>query len=152
MRSIHDGRIEEGSAAAYAVAIAAVGATFLVRLALWPVLGDRGPFVLFVLPVVFSVFIGGRGPGIAAGLLSFVLGHDISSEPWTSPQLIVSGILFLLVCAAIGWLGVNISRHRRRAAENKSLAEANAREAAAVGEELNLLLEGATSYAIFMVD
>jgi two-component system, LuxR family, sensor kinase FixL len=125
--------------AKYGMAFAAVSVTFLVRLAADPVIGDREPFLLFVLPVVFAVLVAGRGPGLLAGLLALAAGFSLidAGERFTDSSL-VEALLFALVCAGIGWLD--------------SLRSVQRSLAGRANRQLELLLEGADRYAIFTVD
>lgn len=123
----------------YAAAAAAVAASYLVRLAAEPVLGDRAPFLLFVLPVVVAVLVSGRGPAVFAGLLSLVAGFSLlgPADRFAAGNL-AQALLFVLVCGGIGWLGRQFSAQR-------TLANTAA-------GQLELLVEAASGYAIFMVD
>jgi two-component system, LuxR family, sensor kinase FixL len=128
-----------GAVSAYAVAAIGVGIAYLLRLWLEPVLLDQSPFLLFVLPVVFTVLYAGRGPGLLAGFLALVAGFSFVStgERFAESSLIQAGIL-VLVCAGVGWMGMRLTAQRLIARD--------------VGRQLELLLEGASRYAIFMVD
>ena len=55
---------------AYVFAIVMSGLTLAVRLSLGPWLGDRPIFILFILPVIFSAYVGGLGPGLLSTALS----------------------------------------------------------------------------------
>ncbi|PSJ38576.1 PAS domain S-box protein [Allosphingosinicella deserti] len=137
----------------YLIALLAVGAAYLARGALTAQLGDRSPFLLFVLPVVIAVFYGGRGPGLLAGLISLLAGLSFVAVPdRMTVHILVQAALFVLVCAGVGWLGGRLARQQRLGEQHREAAEAEAGRARAAGEELRLLLEGATRYAIFMVD
>ena len=129
----------KGPVAKYGVAVFAVGAAYLVRLVADPVLGENAPFLLFVLPVVFAVLVSGRGPALLAGAFSLLAGLSLI-EPdhrFTAANLVQTG-LFVLVCFGIGWLDT------RRATQQT--------QASSSGRQLELLVESATGYAIFMVD
>ena len=130
----------------YFVATAAVAIAFAVRASLTPLLDERAPFLIFVAPVVFSMLYGGRGPALLAGLLSLVAGLSFSIRS-SSPVAaeLIGALLFVLVCWGIGAMGNRLARQQRT-------AEMEAERAMAAGEELRVLLEGATRYAIFMVD
>ena len=123
----------------YALAVAAVAAAYLVRLVLGPVLGERAPFLLFVLPVVFTVLAGGRGPAILAGFLSLLAGLSLigADHRFEMANIIQAGV-FILVCAGIGWLD------QRRSAQRELARRATG--------QFELLVEGAYQYAIFVVD
>jgi two-component system sensor kinase FixL len=123
----------------YALAAAAVAAAYLVRLALDPVLGEWAPFLLFVLPVVFTVLASGRGPAIFAGLLSLLAGFSLIKADYRfDPSSLAQAGIFILVCGGIGWL-------ERRLSTQRDFATRATRQ-------FELLVEGASQYAIFMVD
>ncbi len=139
--------------ASYGLAALAVLAAWLVRYALEPWLGDRSQFLIFVLPVLASTLAFGRGPALFAALLSLGAGLSfIPGELIRTPGAQVQLGLFALVSAGLIWFARSLdaaSEIRRRHEES---AEEEARRARAATEELRLLLEGATNYAIFMVD
>jgi two-component system sensor kinase FixL len=130
----------------YLIAAVAVAAAFVARTSLSPLLGHRAPFLIFVAPVLFSMLYGGRGPALLAGFLSLAAGLTFSAyDPNNYAGTAVEALVFVLVCWGIGAMGNRLARQQRA-------AEAAAERATAAGEELRLLLEGATRYAIFMVD
>jgi len=59
-----------GVVSRYGLAIAAVLAATAVRIAFNPILGMRAPYLGFTLAVVVAAWLGGRGPGLAATVLS----------------------------------------------------------------------------------
>ena len=127
------------TAARYGLAVAAVGVAFVVRLAADPLLGERAPFLLFVLPVVIAVLVSGRGPGLLAGFLSLLAGFSlIEADHRFAVDSLAQASLFVLVCGAIGWLD------SRLAAQRSLASQAN--------RQLELLVEGVSGYAIFMLD
>lgn len=130
----------------YLAAALAVVAAFAARTALAPLLEHRAPFLVFVPAVLFAMLHGGRGPALLAGFLSLAGGLSFSTYDLDAyAAIIVEALVFVLVCWGIGAMGNRIARQQRT-------AETEAERAQAAGEELRLLLEGATRYAIFMVD
>ena len=128
-----------GAASAYLVAAVAVGVVYLVRLWLETFLHNHSPFLLFVLPVVFAVLYAGRGPGLLAGFLALAAGFSfISADERFGEASLIQAVIFALVCAGIGWIDKQVATQRRIARD--------------IGRQLELLLEGASRYAIFMVD
>src|ERR1700722_395761 len=94
---------------AYAFAIVISGLTLAVRLSLGPWLGDRPILILFMLPIIFSAYVGGLGPGLlstalsALGVYYFFLApaHNIlffegSADLWQWVMLMVNGALVCL--------------------------------------------------------
>jgi len=65
----------------YGVAVAAVIAATVIRLAFNPVLGVEAPHVSFALAVIAAAWFGGRGPGLAATLLSTLCADWFFVEP-----------------------------------------------------------------------
>lgn len=130
----------------YLVAALAVAAAFAARTALAPLLEHRAPFLTFVPAVLFAMLYGGRGPALSSGLLSLAGGLTFATyNSGHYAGVSVEALLFVLVCWGIGAMGNRIARQQRT-------AETEAERATATGEELRLLLEGATRYAIFMLD
>ncbi len=123
----------------YAVAAGAVVAAYLVRLAADPALEEQAPFLLFVLPVVFAVLVSGRGPAVFSGFLSLFAGFSlVESDHRFEIATLVQAAVFILVCVGVGWLD-------RRQSAQRELARRATRQ-------FELLVEGATQYAIFIVD
>ena len=130
----------------YLVAAITVAVAFATRTALAPLLEHRAPFLIFVPAVLFAMLYGGRGPALLAGFLSLGAGLTFSTyDPSKYAAITIEALVFVLVCWGIGAMGNRIARQQRT-------AEIEAQRAMATGEELRLLLEGATRYAIFMVD
>jgi len=99
----------------YGLAVAAVALAFLLLLALEPVLDDRAPFLLFVLPVLLTAAIVGAGPGLLAVLLSIAAGTFVAPDfSWTvtNPADLATIVLFAANAGAIVWLA---RCHARRA-------------------------------------
>lgn len=129
----------EAAAVRYGLAASAVAAAYVLRLAADPVLGEGAAFLPFVLPVVLAVLVSGRAPAIFAGFLSLLAGFSLieADHRFATANLAQAG-LFILVCGGIGWID-------KRLATQRALATRATRQ-------LELLVEGASQYAIFMVD
>ena len=117
---------------------AAAGATLLavgIRVALSPVLGDKAPFGLLLLAILFSAATGGYGPAalsMALGALSVIyrLAVDGSSDA-IPPNDIVGAVFFVIVGGSIAAVAgrlreaqqsaqatlVELSRQRQRATD-----------------------------------
>ena len=86
-------------------ALAAVGVAYALRIALDPWLGQRGPLLLFTLPVLICALYVGRAPAVAAallswsiGLLQFVTDHRVTAADITylaTYALVAGGIILL---------------------------------------------------------
>src|SRR5258705_4038769 len=66
---------------AFGVAILTPALTLLLRLVLWPVLGDAVPFMGFFPAVIIVAYFGGLWPGILAVLLSTFAAYYFILEP-----------------------------------------------------------------------
>ena len=65
----------------YAATVLAVVCTLAIRLALDPMLGDRAPYLFFVLTIVVVKRLWGRGPGLLATLLGGIAAWYFILEP-----------------------------------------------------------------------
>ena len=65
----------------YGAAVLAVVCTLAIHLALDPFLGDRAPFLFFVLAIVIVKRLWGRGPGLLATLLGGIAAWYFAIEP-----------------------------------------------------------------------
>ncbi len=142
-----------GTFAPWLVAILVVGIAVLARALATPLVGQQSPFLIFVPAVLLVMVLGGRYPALFAGIISLVAGFAFAGErSWASPGGIVQALLFVLVCWGIGAIGARLAGQQAQADNHKRAAQVEAARATAAGEELQLLLEGASSYAIFMVN
>jgi len=90
----------------YAAAFAVVIVTVAVRTGLAPLLGTQAPLLPFLLAVFVSVYLGGRGPGLLASVLTPVAAtmwftawpHDASPMQWGAH------VVFFLLIAALATL------------------------------------------------
>jgi PAS domain S-box-containing protein len=111
--------------AGFLVAVAACAATFALRVALVPVLGDLSPYLLFTLPVVVAAWYGGLAPGLVAVALGGAGGHYFSVlHRGPHPGQLLQLAVFVLTGAAITSIAGALRGARRRAHER---AEALAR-------------------------
>lgn len=134
----------------YALAIALVAVAAFARSLLHPLLGDRGLFTLFFPAILISAGVGGLGPGIVAVVLAAATGW--SSTSVRDAHAIAYLFLFLTTGAGISVLAGLLGRGRRRALRSERAAVASDQQAARLARELELLIDGATNYAIYMLD
>lgn len=137
-------------AARYGAALGAVAVAAMARLALGPWLEHRSPYLLFTAPVVFAAAFGGLGPALLAASLGLVAGlwfsgRGLSVDP-SAP------LMFILVSAALILVGGEMDRLRRQFAASERRADERAAAAGRLAHELNLLIDGAAEYAIYMLD
>ena len=137
----------------YGLAFAAVAIVYFVDGLAKPILHERSTFLPFVLPVFVAAVHGGRGPAIFATLLSLAAGRSLSDWALFADLALEAEMLaFALVSAGIIWLSGKLGSERLAAAASQREAQEEAARARSAEEGLRLLLEGATSYAIFMLD
>ncbi len=127
----------------YGIAFLMVGAAAILRLGLDPLLEDRAHYLLFTLAIVGSGTFGGVGPAIFAALLSAAAAG--LAGYLDAPGEIAELALFLTVAFVTIGLTEQVAHLRRGTA-------ARTEEARMVAEELNLLIDGAEGYAIYMLD
>lgn len=102
---------------ALAVPILAVGATLGVRLLLDPEVGDARLLILFVPALLLSSAMGGLGAGLLATALSVAGSYALHGLSGNHVADLVDVGFFLAVGIGIAWLGKNLRRTRREAAE-----------------------------------
>lgn len=90
----------------YVDAVLAVAAAVALRMALDTTLGERSPFVIFLLAVISVAWFCGTGPALVTIALSTAIGQLLFVPPRDTlsllhPRQFADVALFLLVCAAI---------------------------------------------------
>jgi hypothetical protein len=123
------------SLSGYGAALVAVVVTLGLK-NLVPVLGDSHPFVLLALPIVFSGWYGGLGPGVLA-TAACVIGADLF---FISESFGTNGYPLGLIALAIegltaAWITAGLRATGQRASEAAASAE-EARRAAAVALQM----------------
>jgi PAS domain S-box-containing protein len=103
----------------YSVAVLATLVCLLVRLLLWPVLGNSSPFMLFLPAVMVSVFYGGLRAGLLATALGAAAAVYFLIEPLLSFELhtvadMAGVVVFVAVGSLISGLSESLRRSRRR--------------------------------------
>jgi two-component system sensor kinase FixL len=136
----------------FGVAAAVVLVAAVLRVGLDPWFGERAVFLPFVLPILISAMWCGRGAAILATALSLACGLYVSHDQAFTAVRGLEIATFLLTAAGIVLLANAASRLYKVALESDRRAELRSQEAVEVAEELNLLIDGAVSYAIYMVD
>ncbi|CAN5126353.1 PAS domain S-box protein [soil metagenome] len=124
----------------------------LVRYALHPWLGDRAPFLPFALAILLAVMFSGPTAAAIATVPALLFGVYFADVDAFEAIDLIEGCAFLLTAAGIVWLAGIMNRSRERAIESDRRAERRAHEAQSVVEELNLLIDGAQGYAIYLLD
>jgi two-component system sensor kinase FixL len=135
------------------LAFAVLAATWLLHLASLPVLGERAPLLLFTLPVLASAIYAGLGPALAVLLLSVVIGAaNFGSGDGLSGGELLHLATFAFVCAGIVLLAERMRRAHLAATGHQEIAIAEQERARQYADELDLLIESAIDYAIFLTD
>ena len=116
----------------YGLAIGLLACTAFARVELIPLIGRHSPLLAFVLPVVATSYLCGRGPAWLIALASPVLGtwlfHDDFS--WSDPLGWLAHVtFFVLVCAALVELLHHLQvTHRKLLDSEARLLEADRRK------------------------
>ena len=134
------------------LAIAIVGTTAAIRLLLQPWLGDRAAFLPFTLAILLSTVLAGSTAGTVAAVLALLCGMRFAGMHGFDASEFVELGTFALTSAGIILLTKAINRSRDRARESDLRADQRAMAAGGIAEELNLLIDGAQGYAIYMLD
>lgn len=146
---------ESGLWTVYGYGFAAMAVLLAIgfRSLLDPWLGARAPFIIFTLPVLLCAVHVGVKPAIAAVFLALVYGYfHFDGEGGLGTADVVHLGTFGFVCAGIVLLASRAGRADLLALVHRTAADAEANRAGQYAEELALLMEGATDYAIFMID
>jgi two-component system sensor kinase FixL len=134
----------------YGVALAAFTLAVGIRWLLGPWLGDHAAYLLFTAPVVVAALFGGVGASLGVTLLGLIAGLAFSGRDRLDALALAEALTFLLAATGIILAGAKIGRPRPTGGEQG--AAARARQAEDLASELNLLIDGATEYAIYMLD
>ena len=133
----------------YGLAVASVAVAYALRAIFEPWIGEGVPFVFFPIPVLICAIYGGRGPAVAAALLS--LGAGFTDQSISASLAVTRTALFAAVALGIVWLATRLAAARELANRHHEEAVAEADRARQYSESLNLLIDGATDYALFML-
>lgn len=136
----------------YGRALAAVLAAAFIQSLLQPWLGQNAHYLLFTVAILAAATFAGTGPAIVAAILSLVAGILTIGPDAAGAHYVAEAGTFMIAASGIVWLAQNGDRLRRRSAESEARAEQRAVHAREVAEELNLLIDGAQGYAIYMLD
>ncbi len=136
----------------YGVTLAAFGLAVAIRWSLAPWLGDHAAYLLFTAPIVVAAAFGGVGAGLGAVILGLIAGFVLGGRDQPVVLAATEALTYLLAATGITLVGAEIGRLRRNSATSDGGAAAGARQAEDLASELNLLIDGATEYAICMLD
>lgn len=120
-------RLSAGNIWHYVLSLFLVAAALLVRLALAPIMGDSGLYLLLVPPVLIAAMMGGLRLGLFATAASLaghiLLTHDLSAlmdpQSRTRVAVIARTLTFAFLGGGISWLGElsRLSQARAKARE-----------------------------------
>lgn len=141
------------STRAYVSAAFFVALAFAIRLALGPLIQERSPFLLFVLAVLASAVMHGRGPALLAVALSTVAGLWAFIEPHYELKLVAVDAATNLAAFLATCIGVMILTERLRHAQAAELiAQAKAQVGALRYEALINSIEAGFSLVELQFD
>lgn len=143
-------RRSRGTAPGYALALAAVlvaaGAAF--GLEFW--LGERGHYLFFTLAVLIAGVFAGPWPAILVAALSAASAWLFGWSRGTTGAIELA--TFAVAAAIIIWVANHIMGLGRQTEESRRVARGRTEHAEALADELNLLIDSVTGYAIYMLD
>jgi two-component system sensor kinase FixL len=143
---------ERSAVVRYGLAAGSLLLTAAIRWALAPWLGERAAYIPFALVVLFAIVLCGPGPAIFASVAALLFGYYFSGPTDFSVGDQAEALTFAITAIGILLLGGAVSRLRHQALDDERKSQARTREALAVAEELNLLIDGAEGHAIYMLD
>jgi PAS domain S-box-containing protein len=108
----------------YGYAVVSVGLVVVLRLALYPLLGDRYPFFLFFIVIALAAGYGGYGPSLLALALSWLAADSLFLGPRASLSLFESKSQLALVFFSVG-LAITVLGGSLRAARGRVLASSS---------------------------
>ena len=136
--------------AGYCLAVAVVLAATLLRFAFEPWLEGRGYYLFFAVAVLAAGVFAGRGPAITAAILSAALVQGLGWSP--APLWSIELLAFGIAAGTVIWIAGHVTTLRRSAEDSEQRAARRAERADTLAEELNLLIDGASGYAIYTLD
>lgn len=113
-------------------------------------LPGEGNYIPFTLAVMLATIFGGLRSGLAASLLGACIAGGLSAA--SGAEWRIELIQFCLVCLVIVAAATRVERLRTQARRSEHEAHARTHELAVLSDELSLLIDGAESYAIYMLD
>lgn len=141
-----------GALGARGLAAAAVALAAAAALMLESVMANRPIWPLLALAILGSAWMEGWRPAAFALFLASLTGLLLPGASLRDPDYLVDAAGFALVSLAIIALKARMAHWRQAASAHAAQAEQKSREARETAEELGLLIDGATTYAIYMLD
>ena len=138
--------------AGYGIAALAVLLAALTRFGLDPWLDGRAHYLPFVVAVLIAGLFGGPLPAAAATIISVAVVQPLDSAQLADRSSVVELLTFLIASSIVIWLAYSAARVRSLSLLNEQWAIQRAHSAKETADELNLLIDGAADYAIYMLD
>jgi two-component system sensor kinase FixL len=135
----------------YAVAVAAVAVATFGHAILNPWLQGEAHFLFYTVAILAAAAFGGTGPAIVAAMAAMIMAVAIGGLPPGSSGP-VELAAFLAATAIIIVIANRLTRLQERSRVPEDRAYVRAGAASEVADELNLLIDGAAGYAIYMLD
>lgn len=135
-----------------AAAVAIVCAAALVRYALDPWLGGQEPFLFFTLAILGASYVSGSLAATIAIVPALGFGLWFAHPQGKLTTDLLEASAFLLIALGIILLSRGLHQTRVRMALTEGRAARKAAETAIIAQELNLLIDGAQGYAIYLLD
>ncbi|ETI64550.1 histidine kinase [Sphingobium sp. C100] len=134
------------------MAIVFVAIATVAALALEPLLADRPIWLLLTVAVLASAWTSGVMTAGFATAASAVIGFLLIDTPFRDMDHLVHASGFAIISLGLILLTSRLSHWRKAAHVHEIDAGENSRKAHETAEELALLIDGATSLAIYMLD
>ena len=111
---------------AYGFAVVVTVLTLVARLSFSPWVNDRPLLVIFFLPILFSAYIGGLGPGLVATFITAISSEYYLMPPahsfsFAKPMDFLQWLIFIAGGVVASFLNEALHRARQRANTNQSL-------------------------------
>lgn len=135
-----------------AAAVAIVCAAALARYALDPWLGGQEPFLFFTLAILGASYVSGSLAATIAIVPALGFGLWFAHPQGKPTNGLLEASAFLLIALGIILLSRGLHQARVRMALTEGRAARKAAETAIIAQELNLLIDGAQGYAIYLLD
>lgn len=142
----------QGRIASYMIGAFMLILTYAARHELGPALGTGSPYPLFSLAILIAALLGGARAAAVVGLISAELGLYIAYRDGITPVQWAQFLLFtFFVITLVGMMALAatlVKQARQREAE----ISATQLKADQIAQELELLIDSASNYAICMLD
>ena len=135
-----------------AAAVVIVCAAALARYALDPWLGGQEPFLFFTLAILGASYVSGSLAATIAIVPALGFGLWFAHPQGKLTTDLLEASAFLLIALGIILLSRGLHQTRVRMALTEGRAARKAAETAIIAQELNLLIDGAQGYAIYLLD